>query len=70
MQPMAGPVPDAGALSLTYLQADGVTPATTPAEVKRVKIRIIAQSQMERSWSGSRKAVEVDTLSTEIYLRN
>jgi type II secretory pathway pseudopilin PulG len=70
MQPMAGPVPAAGALTLTYLQADGVTPATDASQVRRVRIRIIAQSQMERDWTGTRAPVEVDTLATEVYLRN
>lgn len=70
MQPMAGPVPATDALRLQYFQADGVTTATTPADVRRVSIRVIAQSRAESGTGSSRAPTEMDTVSTEVYLRN
>lgn len=71
MQPVAGPVPTTGALTFTYLQGDGVTPATTASQVRRIQIRIVAQSAMMRAaGGGSRAPVAVDTLSTDVFLRN
>ena len=70
MQPMAGPVPATDALRLQYFRADGVTAATTPADVRRVSIRVIAQSRAESGTGASRAPSEMDTVTTDVYLRN
>jgi prepilin-type N-terminal cleavage/methylation domain-containing protein len=70
MQPMAGPVPSASALHFDYFQADGVTPATTPAQVRSIAIRVITQSRSESMRAGSMSPSQVDTTSTVVSLRN
>jgi hypothetical protein len=70
MQPMAGPVPSGTSLQFEYLQADGVTAATTPADVRQVSIRVITQSRSETASSGTMRPSQVDTTSTDVYLRN
>lgn len=70
MQPMAGPVPDSGALHFTYLKADGSTTASTPAEVRQIGIRIIAQSHSETGTGALRRPQQMDTVATDVYLRN
>jgi type II secretory pathway pseudopilin PulG len=70
MQPMAGPVPSETSLQFEYLQADGVTAATTPADVRQVSIRVITQSRSETASSGTMRPSQVDTTSTDVYLRN
>lgn len=69
MQPMAGPVPAAGALEFTYLQADGTTAALTPAQVRQIGIRVVTQSRANTMHGGT-LGPEVDTASTRVYLRN
>lgn len=70
MQPMAGPVPAAGALSFTYLQADGSTPAATAAQVRQIGVRLITQSRATTNQSGAVQPQQVDTAATNVYLRN
>ena len=70
MQPMAGPVPAAGALRFTYLQADGITPAVTPAQVRRIGIELVTQSRAMSNASGTLQPQQVDSASTTVYLRN
>lgn len=70
MQPMAGPVPASGALRLQYFRSDGVTTAATAAQVRRVNIRVIAQSRAETGTGADRSPSEMDTVSTDVYLRN
>lgn len=70
MQPMAGPVPASGALQLQYFRSDGVTAATAAADVRRVNIRVIAQSRAESGTGTSRAPSEMDTVTTDVYLRN
>ena len=70
MQPMAGPVPASDALRLQYFRADGVTAATAPADVRRVSIRVVAQSRAQSGTGASRAPTEMDTVSTDVYLRN
>jgi prepilin-type N-terminal cleavage/methylation domain-containing protein len=70
MQPMAGPVPSEDALTLEYFRADGVTPATTPAEVRSISIRVITRSRAESMQAGAVSPSQVDTTSTVVSLRN
>jgi prepilin-type N-terminal cleavage/methylation domain-containing protein len=70
MQPMAGPVPSENALRLEYFRADGVTPATTPAEVRSISIRVITRSRSESMQAGTMSPSQVDTTSTVVSLRN
>jgi prepilin-type N-terminal cleavage/methylation domain-containing protein len=70
MQPMAGPVPFGSALRFQYLRGDGVTTATNPADVRRVAIRVITQSRSEHRSGGTTAPSQVDTTSTDVYLRN
>ena len=70
MQPMAGPVPSENAIQFEYLQADGSTIATAPADVRRIAIRVITQSRSETVKNGTRQPSQVDTTSTDVYLRN
>jgi hypothetical protein len=70
MQPMAGPVPSENSLRFEYFQADGVTPATTPAEVRSISIRVITRSRSESMSSGTMSPSQVDTTSTVVSLRN
>jgi prepilin-type N-terminal cleavage/methylation domain-containing protein len=69
MQPMAGPVPRTGALRFTYYRADG-SPAASAAEVRRINLRVIAQSRAESGSGVHRGPDQVDTVSTDVYLRN
>ena len=70
MQPMAGPVPASDALRFAYYQADGVTAATTAADVRRIGIRVITESRAQAETGGIRRAEQTDTVSTDVYLRN
>src|SRR5690606_35616780 len=70
MQPMAGPVPDEGALQFTYLQADGVTPALTPDQVRQIGIRVVTESRTRAAQGGTLRPEQVDTAATTVYLRN
>jgi prepilin-type N-terminal cleavage/methylation domain-containing protein len=70
MQPLAGPVPDGQALRFTYLRADGATTATTPAEVRQIRIQLITQSRGKRQVSGQMRPEAVDTATVEVFLRN
>ena len=70
MQPMAGPVPAAGALDFTYLQADGSTPAVTADQVRQIDIRVVTQSRSLMDVGGTLQPQQVDTASTSVYLRN
>lgn len=70
MQPMAGPVPATGALRFAYYRADGVTAATTPADVRRIGIQVITESRAQSEIGGTRRAEQTDTVSTDVYLRN
>lgn len=63
MQPMAGPVPAAGGLRFTYLQADGATTALTPDQVRQIGIEVVTQSRGAADQ-------QVDSASTNVYLRN
>lgn len=69
MQPLAGPVVEEEGLAFTYLQADGVTPATTPSEVRLVGIRVIARSSRVVVHGGAHPQM-VDTAATVVSLRN
>ena len=70
MQPMAGPVPADSALRLSYFEQDGVTPATTAADVRQVRIQVIAQSRSEEGTGQTRRPAEMDTVATSVSLRN
>lgn len=70
MQPMAGPVPAAGALRFTYLRADGVTPAAIPAQVRQIGIEVVTQSRAVSNQGGVPTPQQVDSARTDIYLRN
>lgn len=70
MQPMAGPVPETGALRFTYLRADGVTPAATADEVAVIRVQVIVQSRSETGSGVTRAPEQMDTVSTDVYLRN
>jgi prepilin-type N-terminal cleavage/methylation domain-containing protein len=70
MQPMAGPVPSESALHFDYFQADGVTPASTPAQVRSIAIRVITRSRSESMQAGAMSPSQVDTTSTVVSLRN
>lgn len=70
MQPLAGPVPESGALRFTYLAGDGVTETTTATDVRQIRLQIIAQSRAETGSGPSRRPTQMDTVTTNIVLRN
>ena len=70
MQPMAGPVPVAGALRFTYVRADGTTPAATPAQIRKIGIDVVTQSRAVSNVGGVSTPQQVDSVRTDIYLRN
>lgn len=70
MQPMAGPVPSSGALQFAYYGPDGVTTTTSAANVRRVGLRVIAQSRAQAGAAGNRRPEQTDTFATDVYLRN
>lgn len=70
MQPMAGPVPDAGSLRFTYLQQDGATPAVTPAQVRLVRVRLVTQSRGRIQRDGVMRPEQIDSATVDVYLRN
>lgn len=69
MQPMAGPVPESGALSFAYYRADGAA-TSTPSEVRRINVRVITQSRSEMGTPAGRRPEQMDTVSTDVFLRN
>lgn len=69
MQPMAGPVPEGAGLSFTYLGEDG-TPASAPAEVRRIGIEVVMRSHSMRGDASSARPQQVDSARTEVHLRN
>jgi prepilin-type N-terminal cleavage/methylation domain-containing protein len=70
MQPMAGPVPATNALRFAYYKADGATLATTPADVRRINIRVITESRARGGTAANRRPEQMDTVSTDVFLRN
>lgn len=70
MQPLAGPVPDAGALQFTYLGVDGVTPTTSAAAVRQIRVRVITQSRAQYHEGGMSRPQQVDTVTADVFLRN
>lgn len=69
-QPLTGPFDDPadGGLRLEYFGADGGRTAT-PERVERVSISVVPRSPRPIPWYGGPRTV-VDTLSTDVYLRN
>lgn len=70
MQPMAGPLPADTSMVFRYLRDDGVTAAAVPAEVRRVRLWLEVQSRAQRRRDGVLRPEQVDTLTTDIILRN
>lgn len=70
MQPLAGPVPATGGLRFTYLRADGVTEATAVADVRQIRVRVVTQSQATRPDGTASQPQQIDTVSTDVFLRN
>lgn len=70
MQPMAGPLPQDTSLVFRYLQEDGVSTATQAADVRRIRIWLEVQSRSKRAEAGVLRPQQVDTVTTDIVLRN
>lgn len=69
MQPLAGPVPTNGALNFAYYREDGAA-TSTPSQVRRINVRVITQSRSEMGTGASRRPEQMDTVSTDVFLRN
>lgn len=70
MQPMAGPVSSVGGLTLSYFEENGVTETTDPAAVRLVRVRVITESRAKSERAGVFQAEQVDTTTTDVFLRN
>lgn len=70
MQPMAGPLPGPESLVFTYLRPDGVTETTVAEEVGRIRIWMELESRSRRAQGGALRAVQTDTMTTDVVLRN
>jgi prepilin-type N-terminal cleavage/methylation domain-containing protein len=70
MQPMAGPLPTDTSLVFRYLQQDGVSTAAQAADVRRIRVWLEVQSRSGRVESGVRRPQQVDTVTTDVILRN
>ncbi|CAN5826640.1 hypothetical protein BH23GEM6_BH23GEM6_21880 [soil metagenome] len=70
MQPMAGPVPGANALSFTYLQADGITPAATAGAVRQVRVKLTTHSRSRTMQTGELRPQQTDSTTVDVFLRN
>lgn len=70
MQPMAGPLPADTSLVFRYLREDGVSPASVAAEVRSVRIWLEVQSRAHRREGNGVRPEQVDTVTTDVILRN
>jgi prepilin-type N-terminal cleavage/methylation domain-containing protein len=70
MQPMAGPVPGATALSFTYLQADGTTAATAAGAVRQVRVKLTTNSRSRTMQAGELRPQQTDSTTVDVFLRN
>lgn len=67
-QPLLGPL-EPGGLRFTYFNAAG-NPTTDPRQVVRIGITVIGRTQQQVRRGGGRTGYLVDTLSTQVALRN
>ncbi len=67
-QPLLGPL-EPGGLKFSYFNAAG-NPTTDPRQVVRIGITVIGRTQQQVRAAGGRMDYLVDTLSTQVALRN
>ncbi len=67
-QPLLGPL-EPGGLRFTYFNAAG-NPTTDPRQVVRIGITVIGRTQQQVRTTGGTMGYVVDTLSTQVALRN
>jgi prepilin-type N-terminal cleavage/methylation domain-containing protein len=70
MQPLAGPVPNAESLRLTYLDQNGGGSILSTADIRQVRVALVAQSRAQVRRGGQMVPERRDSATVDVFLRN